>query len=227
MNPPFSGRIEDWVNIDIAKEYPALNRRLRYIPIEVAFVIRSIRLLNPNGTLLAIVPATIISSLKTSWLRQYLINVGAVKYVQELPKRTVKGVETRVYVFVYKKSTKQRNLIVCNHDLIKPKRILIKKADLSEYMRFDYSFHYARKCYKKAKLFSLGIEWLKLNEVANVYRGRIGSPLGSKKALHTYDYKDGFWHSGNRKKQLLKDKYLYQNEFYGCRIFIDYYHNKF
>ena len=205
MNPPFSGRIEKWIRLNFADEFPTLGKGYRSIPIEVAFVVRAVRLLNPNGVLLAIVPATLISSFKTSWLRQYLMEIGAVDYVHELPKRTFKGVEARVYLFVYRKSARQRSLVVCNHDLVKPERILIKRDELSEGIRFDYSFHYARRWYQKFKTSSPNLEWVKLNEIANVYRGRIGSPLGMRKAIHTCDYRNGFWHSGNRQKQLLKD----------------------
>ena len=118
-----------WIRLNFADEFPTLGKGYRSIPIEVAFIVRAVRLLNPNGVLLAIVPATLISSFKTSWLRQYLMEIGAVDYVHELPKRTFKGVEARVYLFVYRKSARQRSLVVCNHDLVKPERILIKEMN--------------------------------------------------------------------------------------------------
>ncbi len=205
MNPPFSGRIKDLVRLDLAEEFPGLGKGCRAVPIEVAFIVRALRLLDHGGTLLAVVPATLVSSLRTSWLRLYLMKLGAVDYVHELPKRTFKGVEARVYLFVYKKSAKQKNIIVCNHELIEPVKLIISKDDLNSEIRFDYSFHYAQKWYKRFMTSFPNLEWTKLDDIAFVYRGRVESPFGARNALHTCDYRNGFWHSENRYKHVLKD----------------------
>ena len=64
MNPPFGGKMAALVKL--ALDGP------RCVPIEAAFVLKAVRLLQPGGRLLAIVPASLVSSLTTQWVRRQL-----------------------------------------------------------------------------------------------------------------------------------------------------------
>lgn len=205
MNPPYSGRIKDMVKLNLAEEFPNMGKGVYSVPVEVAFVIRALRLLKANGKMLAVVPATLISSIKTNWLRKYMFEIGSIDYVHELPKFTFESVESRVYLFVFKKAGKQKPLIVSNHDLLTPVRMVIKKNDLPHITRLDYSFHHASMWYQNFKVKFQNLHWTKLNEIASIYRGRIESPSGARHAIHTNNHCDGFWQIGSSGKKLIKD----------------------
>ena len=107
MNPPFSGRAQNQVKIDLDKEFPNFGKGAKLVPLEGAFILRSIKLLNSGGKLLAILPSSIISSIKNIWFRNLITSLGAVQYVHEFPKRTFKGLESMVYLFVFQKDREQ------------------------------------------------------------------------------------------------------------------------
>ena len=206
MNPPFAGRRENFVKLNLAEELPSIGEGSHYAPVEVAFVLRSIRLLAPQGRLLAVVPSSLISSLNTVWVRNYLLLLGAMRYVHELPRYTFRGIGSRFYLFVYEKAGLKRPFLLCNHDLDEPESIRIKVSELTAELRFDYGFHAALRRYKELMEGSGHLGWTELPDSADVLRGNIKSPLGPKKALHTYDFNDGFWHLGDRRIRIQKDK---------------------
>lgn len=206
MNPPFAGRRENFVKLNLAEELPGIGEGSHCVPVEVAFVLRSIRLLAPQGRLLAVVPSSLISSLNTVWVRNYLLLLGAVRYVHELPRYTFKGIGSRVYLFVFEKAGKKRPFLLCNHDLDEPESIRIKESELTAELRLDYGFHAALRRYKELMECSDQLGWDELPTSSDVWRGKIQSPLGARKALHTYDFTDGFWHLGDRRVRIQKDK---------------------
>ena len=206
MNPPFAGKRESFVKLNLAEELPGIGEGIHCAPVEVAFVLRSIRLLAPKGRLLAVVPSSLISSLNTVWVRNYLLLLGAMRYVHELPRYTFRGIRSRFYLFVYEKAGLKRPFLLCNHDLDEPESIRIKESELTTELRFDYGFHAALRRYKELMEGSDHLGWAELPVSADVWRGKIKSPLGPKKALHTYDFNGGFWHLGNRRIRIRKDK---------------------
>jgi tRNA1(Val) A37 N6-methylase TrmN6 len=204
MNPPFEAKRARFVDLHCSAEMSNFTQDVKRVPVEVAFVVKAVRLLRPGGRLLAIVPSSIVASLSTKWLREYLLKAGAVRYVHELPHFTFQGVGARVYLFVFEKQEKQRNLLLLNHDLDEPESLKIKKSELSPDFRFDYGFHNARSWCEKLKERKKRLKWLPIKDVAYVLKGDMKSPVGARRALHTTDYKDGFWSAGERKKQLRK-----------------------
>lgn len=193
MNPPFQARRSGWVKLGLL--YNGLNGGGgdRRGPIEVAFVLRGVSLLRPGGTLLAILPASTVSSVSTHWLRQYLLKEGTIEYVHELPPFCFKRLGTRVYLFVYKKCVGQRNIILCNHDLAKPKRLYVRKENLLPDIRLDYHFHESLRCYRELRERTVHLGWTRVKDMVSVHRGSVKSPEGRKKAIHTTDYDQGFW----------------------------------
>jgi tRNA1(Val) A37 N6-methylase TrmN6 len=201
MNPPFDGRRSKLVEIDRAVEMPGVGKENRRIPIEMAFVLRAVRLLKPAGCLLAVVPSSVVSSLSTKWLREYLFRIGTVKFVHELPRFTFEDLRGRVYLFVFKKQERQGGLVLLNHDLAEPESIEIKRSELTEGLRLDYGFYRARSWLDEVKR-KKRLKWLSVGEVAEIFRGDMASPEGARHAIHTTSYRDGFWGVGDRKKHL-------------------------
>ncbi len=207
MNPPFSGRTENWLDIGLLNEFNDINTKHRSLPIELLFILRAIKLLKYNGRLLAVVPSSLVSWHRTRWLREYILNFGAVKYVHELPKFTFSNVEARIYLFIFQKSAKQNYLTTYNHDLIKKNKLIISKNDLYKAMRFDHSYYFAYYKYENLIKSTPELGWTKLDEIATILRGKIGLTSNDRNAVHTCDYKDGFWFiNKERRNQMKKGK---------------------
>lgn len=203
MNPPFSGKTKNWIKLDLGKELGKGDEKSCAMPLEAAFILRALNLLNPKGKLLAVVPSTLVSSLRTTWLRKYMLELGAVTYVHELPKKTFIGVESRVYLFVFERSQIHSKVMVLNHDLSYPVRMKINKKDLANNsFRFDYSFHHSFEIYKKNRILLKDLNWGKLKDVAIIKRGEVDSPKGYKDVLHSCDFRNGFWELTNSIKNL-------------------------
>jgi len=202
MNPPFSGRRGLLVRLELDRPSRTISKTVGYVPIEVAFVIRGVKLLKPGGRLLAIVPSSLVSSSGASWVRNYLLSIGFVRFVHELPRFTFKDVEARVYLFVFEKGTTQGSLTLCNHDLYKPEKLVMPISRLNHEARFDYSFNQARLWLQDIRSKFPSLEWTELKNVAFLYRGSEESPDGPKNAIHTCDWNDGFWDSENQREGL-------------------------
>jgi tRNA1(Val) A37 N6-methylase TrmN6 len=199
MNPPYSGKLENWRKTNISDDLKEPLNRNRSVPLEGAFLINTLKFIKPGGTLLGVFPSSLISSERTNWLRKYLINEGSVKYVHELPRFTFKGVEARVYLFVYKKkANRQGNFIACNHDLLKPEKIIIPKNILLKEGRFDFSFYQSTLCFEELKNKSQNLVWKKIKDIAFIFRGSIKSPQGKKEGVHTNNFINGFWLKNNK-----------------------------
>lgn len=206
LNPPFCGRNENLVKVD-ASHWRSKKTELRYrsAPMEVAFIMKSLFFLRPGGRLLAVVPSSVVSSSKTNWFRRYILMLGSIDYVHELPKHTFKGVESRIYLLVYTKSNVQRNVMLRNHDLSKPVSAQISGEDLIVYPRFDYGYHRARLSLRKAVDASPFLNWVNLKEIAVVIRGSVKSPIKNNSVLHSPHFKKGFWTANADKKEMAND----------------------
>ncbi len=196
MNPPFSGRAQDQVKIDLDKEFPSFGKGPRLVPLEGAFILRAIRLLNSGGKLLAILPSSIISAIKNIWFRDLINSLGAIQYVHEFPKRTFKGLDAMVYLFVFQKDRNQENVTLISHNLNGISTPSIKKT-LKTFNRFDYQFHFVHNWYTNLLVSQPNLEWVQLRDVAKILRGKIKTPFKTLRAIHTCDYQDGFWHRKN------------------------------
>ncbi len=205
MNPPFAGRRNCFVELNLATEVPGIGSGSKKVPTEIAFVLRSIELLKAGGRLLAVVPSSLVSSISTTWVRNYLMVSGSVRYVHELPSFTFKGVEARVYLFVFEKSLDKRSVVLCNHDLARPLILKVATSHLISWPRFDYRFHDALRKYEMVKNSSSHLEWKPVSDLASVHRGAMNSLEGARHSLHTCDYQHGFWRLKDEKKKIHKD----------------------
>jgi tRNA1(Val) A37 N6-methylase TrmN6 len=192
MNPPFVGKAR-LIRLDLARESQNTLQGKRSLPVEGAFVWRAIHLLKPGGKLLAVVPSSVISWMRTSWLRKYLMGAGSIDYVHELPKFTFRSVEARVYLLVYTKGKVQRDILLRNHDLLDTVSMRVSREEILNHSRFDYRFHFARRLYEKTMTLHPNLGWARVGDIAKVYRGSIKSPLGTRCAIHTNFFDNGFW----------------------------------
>jgi tRNA1(Val) A37 N6-methylase TrmN6 len=201
MNPPFNARTDHWVTA------PAVISHLKQVvPVEIAFLFESINQLRPGGRLLAVVPATIVSGENTNWVRRVLFEMGSVLFVRELPRSTFAGVESRFYLLIFEKEGKQGKLTLCNHDISGRERIVVPWSKASLEMRLDFAFFESRRCLDNLRKQQLG-EWTSICDLAAVIRGKVESPEGALRAIHTTDYSRGFWHV-SRKHRVKHDDQL-------------------
>jgi hypothetical protein len=195
MNPPFAARGRSLVDLEVKVGTTPSNVAA---PVEAAFILSAISLLRPGGRLLAIVPSSIVCAQSTAWLRDLLVQSGAVRLVHELPSGTFEGVDTRAYAFVYDHNVSQRDLIVCNHRIEHPNRITVSVQTLTQEKRFDYSFHEALRWHtllRKRK----DLRWTAINQLAEVARGPEESPIRSPEILHSTNWEGGVWQAPKKR----------------------------
>lgn len=196
MNPPFAAKKTALVKISLSSKLGGIS----YVPVESAFVWRAVQLLRCGGRLLAILPPSVISSFQGTRLRQWLLQEGSILYVHELPRRTFPEVESRVYLFVFEKGTSSRSLMLCNHDIVLPERRQFRVRDLGPEVRFDFNSCNATKNLLRIRN-GPSIQWERLGNVATVYRGSRRSPDAKGYAIHSSDFRDGFWRIAKRHRR--------------------------
>ena len=184
MNPPFLGRRENCVSLRVSYDG---KERERKVPPEAAFVFQAISLLNPSGRLLAILPASVVSAQTTVWLRQMMMEMGNVRFVHELPNRIFRGVEGRIYILVFEKGHDQHTIVVRNHRLSKPDELRISQEQVLQAKRLDYRFYDAQLWHQSIQQVR-ELNWCALQEVADVIRGGVDSPIANDDTLHTTNF---------------------------------------
>ena len=199
MNPPFSAKKRQLMKLEINTEMPGAGQAdiARFIPVEGAFVVRAVGLLRKIGRLLAVLPGSVIQSESTRWLREYLKDAGAVRYVRELPRRTFRDVESRFYLLVFEKAGRGRPVVLCNHDLAGKERLRIRQSAWGPNLRLDYAYQMGRR-FMDGLSQETGMNWCRLADVADVFRGSETSPDGIEYAVHSCDLRTGFWRRSQR-----------------------------
>lgn len=186
MNPPFAARVKREVEDQIL-------RAVRKVPIEIAFVARAVELLRDGGVILAVVPPSVVSSLQGRWIREYLLSKGCIRCVHELPKNTFSSVEAKVYLMVFEKGGRAQSVTLCNHSLEDPEKLFVRKNMLGDEKRLDFSYHNANNKAREIRMFSGDARWTRMADLAEITRGTAGSPRGVERAIHTTDFRQGFW----------------------------------
>lgn len=199
MNPPFAGQKSQLRRIKVVRRDREVCIRYRFMPAEAAFVCRAIELLRAGGRLLAVLPSSVVSSETTEWLREHMFRHGAIRFVHELAPRSFPNVESRMYLFVFDRAKKQRNIILYNHDLADPERLDLRRATNNGIRRLDFGYHKAiQKLTRLVEEERFG--WRPLRDVAVVLRGSVKSPFGSETVVHTTEYSKGFWTFENQRQ---------------------------
>jgi tRNA1(Val) A37 N6-methylase TrmN6 len=205
MNPPFCGKKRDEVHLRLC--HSSSNGAFpRTTTVEAAFLLKAIELLEPAGRLLAVLPPSVILGQGLIWLRLYLLEIGSVRYVHELPRFTFCDVESRVYLLVFDKGVRATTITLQNHDLHNPSPMFLMRSALCAEARLDFGF-----CSSHARLYKLlsrtpRLRWTRVGECATIYRGRGESPHELDGCLHTRDYDDRSWKFSKRFRQLQRDK---------------------
>ena len=195
MNPPFAAS-----KLDLQRTsdfgFECINRS---VPLEAAFTMKAVELLNDNGRLLAVLPCSIVMAEQCQWLRNWLLEKGAIRFIHELPPRSFPCVESRMYLLVFDKGKKSRKMTLYNHDLFEPEKMELPLKQGVEVSRWDFGFHNAQNNLSRlTDRPDLG--WKRLGDIARVFRGSVASPQGPRTAIHSCDFKSGFWKRSPRHK---------------------------
>ena len=185
MNPPFSARRRTWVSSQYGLQ----------LPIEAAFVRTAVELLNPDGRLLAILPASVISAKKLSAFRSALLDCGSIRLVHEVPAGSFKKADVTVYLFVYEKSRRVNSIHLCNSNLLTPERIQLTRGRLGPDARLDFGYQM-----EKLQKYSLEcalptVRWERLDNMANIVRGSSESPVNRRAVIHTTSATGIIWNT--------------------------------
>ena len=193
MNPPFISRSGKWRRMSATRQTLTKFMMPPKAPIEAMFVLAALELLRKHGRILAVLPSSIISAYKMTWLRRYLCSQGSILNVHELPPFTFRRIESRMYLLVFEKGGNRSSMVLMNHDIDKPECIRVNRTRCGTETRLDYSFHNARKQLASLRR-SKSLKWLPIGELVDVMRGDIQTPASPDAALHTSNYFNGFWH---------------------------------
>lgn len=182
-NPPFSGRSENWIRFGDRKA-----------PIEYVFVKRCIEMLEKNGTLIAVVPDTLINSSRLSAERAWIFTQGAVIYSYQLPERIFDKIEGAFYLLVFKKGVRQQHVKL--RSLTEKPEIKLNKSRLvSSNYRLDHSFYKSTKTLSSFTLHNSS----PLGGLSSISRGPIRSNYKSSGNHHSNSFLHGFWRSFTQK----------------------------
>jgi hypothetical protein len=193
-NPPFVAKRNASVPIVAAREIGTGGEWERRVPTEAAFLLRCLRLLNCGGRLLSVLPSSIISSDRATWLRKCIQEVGNIRYVHELPRGSFPTLESRTYLFVFDKSVDHRCVRLQNHDLSRPANLLLPRREAAQGARLDFGFRQASQALDAFRHLTQ-LKWQNLGEVLEVIRGEIESPITNIDVVHTNSASPCFWKS--------------------------------
>ena len=191
MNPPFAGARTDCRTVDLTQSNVDVGQPAAPIPVEAAFICVAHRLLAADGRLLAVLPCSVIMSESLQWLRSFLFRTGSIEYVYEFPPRTFKAVDSKVYLFVFKKGSRRRHV-----QLIRPKsdqaqRLSLPLQDEAPH-RLDFDFHNGRLRMQTLRR-NTNLEWTLLGKVARIFRGTVPSAPHPEGVVHSTDFRQGRW----------------------------------
>lgn len=176
-NPPFSGRSEKWVDFEGGR-----------LPIEMVFFRNCIRLLQKNGTIIAIVPDILVNSMKFKLEREWYFSQGAFTHVYQLPERSFENIEASFFLVVFKKNKKQNSLKLIDAQS-NTKLTIDKIAIKSNESRLDYNYYFGRN-----KLNSLlPKKYISLTSICKIHRGPIRENYKSPDFYHSNSFRDGYW----------------------------------
>ncbi len=192
MNPPFMAKNKSLIKTDLKQEMISAKKHEKHLPMEVVFVIRTIRLLKDRGKLLAIVPASVINASKMSWLREYLLSQGHIERVYELPRYTFERIEAKTFLLVFVKGQKAKSSVLAMYDNGNTQEEIIPRKEIEKDLRLDYSYFAAKREFEKYQS-TPGLEWAPLGKIASTSRGKVPAPPSDDDVIHYTNFSNGFW----------------------------------
>lgn len=184
MNPPFVGRPERLRTVPDC---------LKPLPVEAAFLLECVRLTRPGGRVLAVLPSSVVSGASCLQVREQLTRHGDVLNVHELPLSIFAGIEGRIFLLVYQKSKTSSKVVLCNHRLRCPDRLVVPQALSGHLLRWDYAFHRALERVSIARA-KAKLTWVRLDRSASIVRGSLpGAVAKGGLGLHTVNASPFLW----------------------------------
>ncbi|RZL46798.1 MAG: hypothetical protein EOP00_13895, partial [Pedobacter sp.] len=206
MNPPFNLKKTHFIK----NEYTEfINKN---VPLELAFLLSSLNLLEDDGTLLAILPASIISGISTTWFRKALLTKGYIRVIHELPEFSFPYLGSRVYICVLTKTFYKKPIALLNHSLVNPHKLNLKQKNILNPFRLDYGYYEGINWLNKIIKYNQSLTWDTIGSKFSVMRGSLKSPDGARNGLHTTDYINGFWSSTSKESLSGAKNYDCSNE---------------
>lgn len=178
-NPPFSARPRNWID-----------HKNKKLPIELVFFQQCINLLQEGGTLLAIVPDTLVNSSRLQNERKRFFLEGAFIYVYQLPARSFSNIEGVFYLLVFKKGVRQSYITLRNTKESADIKITPEKFSRFGY-RLDYSFY--QNSFLLDKLTSLSTQ--SLATLCKIGRGPIRNDYKNNAYIHSNTFQKDAWRS--------------------------------
>ena len=194
MNPPFAARTSAWRSVAVPSQGEG-NQLKKFAPSEGAFLFNAVSLLADHGRLLAVLPASIISGIRCGWIRLELALLGSILHVHELPRRTFPNVESQIYLLVFERGGTRSKIVLCNHELNEPRRMVVDRRQSTSDCRLDYNHHKTRGWFENLRSATPSLEWRVLCAVANIRRGDATTNGQKTRAIHTTDKRGCFWQS--------------------------------
>jgi hypothetical protein len=190
LNPPFLGREVHQPTQAMSGLFAELRSPM---PPEAYFLANAVELLRPGGRALAILPASVITGDRCAALRRLLLRLGAFLSVHELPAFTFPGIEARVYLTVFERSTALSALVLKNHRLVRPDIRTLALGHVGPKARLDYAYHEACERLARVQRVWSDCTWRTLDSLTSVSRGRTEATGKTAGVLHTTCATRGFW----------------------------------
>lgn len=183
-NPPFSAKAESWIDFEG-----------EYVPIEIAFIMQARKLLKAGGTLIAIVPDSIINSSRFLKFRTILLENSMINYVYQLPQKIFSKIEEGFYLIILTACGSTKKISLRDASSNRGKEIVVTVGKLRENMhRLDYRYY--RGYQQIAEIINnirAQISSLDLNSFCRIVRGSIRSNYHEESLHHSNSFVNGFW----------------------------------
>jgi hypothetical protein len=181
-NPPFSGKP------GCEAKYDGFSG-----PVELAFVRKSIALLNDGGIFLAILPSSVIASDIGIPIRNEIVKLD-LKYCYELPAYSFKGIEGTFFVLILRKSNSGRavKLRTVDDDGGVEELYVDRETLALNKNRFDFSYY---STFSGSGDYYSVLDHFDLEEHSfnSVFRGAIRSNYKEPGLVHSTYFNNGFW----------------------------------
>lgn len=154
----------------------------------MAFFRACLNLLQEKGTLIAIVPDTLINSARFKSEREWYFTQGAFTHVYQLPERSFDNIEASFYLLVFKRHSKQ----------VKTKLINVAKNTtltlphhkiLSNDHRLDFSFYQGAEHLRSI----IPEQHIYFSEFCKIHRGPIRDNYKAGTPHHSTSFKNWKW----------------------------------
>lgn len=167
-NPPFDGK-------------NCITYQGATLPLEAAFLLKSISLCKDNGRLIFVLPCSVVQGSRLSKFREMLCQQVQLKYSYKLSKFAFTDVEGEFSVLIFDKNVKPVPTVFISQSGYK----IVGEVDkVTDTWSFDAEEIHA-EVELKSKLLSSEFRYVEFDSVFNVTRGKVTSDYNSAGHFHT------------------------------------------